>query len=189
MDWVFYAAQVIGALTTLLVVLASQMKQMKHVLLCQIGANLIVALSAAMLGGLSGAWICLVAAVQTVVMYFLGKKNITNKTRNAVLLLFAAMYVGGTVVVYQSWGDVVSCAGALLFLLEIVQTKASRYRILSCLNTTLWLIYDATILNFGNMLTHGFGLVAAVVGIIRLDLKKKNEKLENRKNQLKKPFR
>lgn len=172
MDMSFYIAQIIGALTTVTVVVAAQLKDMKYILICQIAANLMVALSSAMLGGLSGAWICAVAAVQTVVLYFLDKKGISQKAKNLLLWVFAAMYVGGTIFVYQGWGDLVSCAGALLYLLAIVQTKSSKYRRYICLNTLLWLVYDLTILAFGNMITHGVEFISAVVGILRLDIKK-----------------
>lgn len=168
----FYIAQVIGALTTVTVVVAAQLKNMKYILWCQIAANLLVAVSSAMLGGLSGAWICAVAAVQTVALYYLDKRGISEKAKNWLLVLFAAMYVGGTVFVYQGWGDVVSCAGALLYLLAIVQKQSSKYRRYICLNTLLWLVYDLTILAFGNMITHGVEFVSAVVGILRLDIKK-----------------
>lgn len=172
MDPLFYIAQVIGALTTVTVVVAAQLKNMKYILMCQIAANLMVAASSAMLGGLSGAWICAVAAVQTVALYFLEKKGISPKAKNWLLAAFAAMYVGGTALVYQGWGDLVSCAGALLYLLAIVQTNSAKYRRYICLNTLLWLVYDLTILAFGNMITHGIEFVSAVVGILRLDIKK-----------------
>lgn len=172
MDPLFYIAQVIGALTTVTVVVAAQLKNMKYILMCQIAANLMVAVSSAMLGGLSGAWICAVAAVQTVALYFLEKKGISPKAKNWLLAAFAAMYVGGTALVYQGWGDLVSCTGALLYLLAIVQTNSAKYRRYICLNTLLWLVYDLTILAFGNMITHGIEFVSAVVGILRLDIKK-----------------
>ena len=168
----FYIAQVIGALTTVTVIAAAQMKEMKHIIFMQILANLMVAVSSAMLGGLSGAWICAVAAVQTVVLYLLDKKGISAKTKSWLLIAFAAMYVGGTVLVYQGWGDIISCTGALLYLLSIVQKEAKIYRRYIGVNSLLWLIYDITILAFGNMLTHGFELVSVIVGMIRLDFKK-----------------
>lgn len=172
MDLTFYIAQIVGALTTITVVVATQLKNMKHILICQICANLMVAVSSAMLGGLSGAWICAVAAVQTVVLYILDQKGVSQKAKNGLLWLFAAMYVGGTVLVYRSWGDLVSCAGALLYLLAIVQTQSSKYRRYVCLNTLLWLIYDLTIFAFGSMITHGIEFLSAVIGIVRLDIKK-----------------
>ena len=169
----FYIAQIIGALTTVTVVVAAQLKDMKWILMCQIAANLMVALSSAMLGGLSGAWICAVAAVQTVVLYFLDKKGISGRHKNCLLWVFAAMYVGGTALVYSGWGDLVSCAGALLYLLAIIQKDSAKYRRYICINTLLWLVYDLTILAFGNMITHGIEFVSAVVGILRLDIRKK----------------
>ncbi len=169
----FYIAQAIGALTTLVVIVSAQLKDMKYILFCQICANLMVAASSALLGGLSGAWICVVAALQTIFFYLMDKRGISEKTRNRLLLLFAAMYVCGTVLVYQGWGDLVSCACAFLYLLAIVQKKSSKYRIFICLNAVLWVVYDLTILAFGNLLTHGIEVLSVIVGILRLDIPKK----------------
>ena len=170
MNWTFYVAQVVGVLTTIITVVAAQLKNMKYILICQLCANLMVAVSSAMLGGLSGAWLCSVAAVQTVVWYFLEKRGISSKTKKWTLWLFAAMYVVGTVIVYQSWGDIVSCTGVLLYLLAITQSKPSRYRCYICLNTLLWMIYDITILSFGSLIAHGVEFTSALIGILRLDV-------------------
>ena len=174
MNWTFYAAQIIGVLTTVIVVVAAQLKNMRWILFCQLCANLMVAISSGMLGGLSGAWLCSVAAVQTVIFYFLDKRGITPKTRKWVLWSFAAVYIVGTVFVYQNWGDIVSCAGVLLYLLAITQSQSSKYRRYICLNTLLWMIYDITILAFGSLIAHGVEFTSALIGIIRLDVRKKD---------------
>ena len=174
MGWAFYVAQIIGVLTTACMVVANQLKDMRYILLVQMLANGLAATSAAILGGLSGAWICGVAAVQTGVLYILDKKDASEKLRKWLLLLFAVMYIAGTAVVYSSWRDLISCGGAMLFLLAVMQEKPSRYRGYICVNAFLWLMYNLSILGFGNALTNAVELGSAVVGIIRLDLKKKN---------------
>lgn len=176
MNWSFYVAQVVGVLTTVVVVVAAQLKNMKHILWCQLCANLMVAISSAMLGGLSGAWLCSVAAVQTVVWYCLEKRGISSKNKKWVIWLFAAMYVVGTAIVYQSWGDIVSCTGVLLYLLAITQTQSSKYRRYICLNTLLWMIYDITILSFGSLIAHGVEFTSALIGIFRLDVSGRTRK-------------
>lgn len=173
MELSFYIAQIIGVLATVTVVAAAQFKNMKYILLCQIAANLLVALSSGMLGGLSGAWICGVAAVQTVVLYILDNRGVSQKTKNWLLPVFAAMYVGGTILVYQGWGDLISCTCALLYLLAMVQKDAGKYRRYILLNALLWLVYDITIIAIGNMVTHSIELISVIVGMVRLDREKK----------------
>jgi hypothetical protein len=175
MGWGFYVAQILGALTTLSIVVANQLKDMRHVLLCQMVVNLLAAVSSALLGGLSGAWICGVAILQTGLLYILDKKGASDKTKTYLLWLFAFMYIAGTAVVFSSWRDLVSCAGAMLFLLAIGQKQSSRYRVCICAHAILWLVYYLSILSFGSALTNAVGLVSAVVGIIRLDLKRSKE--------------
>ncbi len=169
----FYIAQILGALTTVIIAITAQLKNMKTILLLSVCANLMTATSSFLLGGLSGAWLCGVGALQTAVLYFVEKSGAQKRTRNILLAVFAVMYVGGTVLVYQGWGDLISCTGALIYLLAIIQTKPAKYRCFAGANALLWLLYDITILAFGSMITHTVALASAVVGIIRLDIKKR----------------
>ena len=171
MGWEFYVAQVLGALTTLSIVVANQLKNMRHVLLCQMVVNLLAAASSALLGGLSGAWICGVAILQTGLLYILDRKGAPDKVKKYLLWVFAFMYIAGTAVVFSSWRDLVSCAGAMLFLLAIGQKQSSRYRVYICTHAVLWLVYYLSILSFGSALTNVISLASAVLGIVRHDRK------------------
>lgn len=179
MDWTFYFAQGLGVLATVCLVVANQFRNMRYILLFQMLANLLTALSSFLLGGLSGAWICAVAAIQTSVLYILDKKSAPEKVKTYLLWLFAVMYIGGTVAVYSSWRDLISCGGAMLFLVAVMQERSSRYRGYICVNASLWLVYNLSILAFGNMLTNAVELGSAVVGILRLDRKRPVSAAEN----------
>lgn len=168
----FIIGQIISTIGLIISVVIAQFKEVKHILLGDIIANLIVALSYVFLGGMSGAWICIVAAVQVFIIYQANKKDISQTRRNQLTLLFAIAYVIGTIVVYKGWADVVSCACAMLYVLAIIQTKSSKYRVFMVLNSLLWMIYDITTLAYVNMITHGMMLVSLGIAIVRLDLKK-----------------
>ena len=83
----FIIAQWVGIITTVVALLSVQFKRVELILIGQIISNLLVALSYWLLGGMSGAWICILAAVQTVIIFFLDKANIQNKSRKKLFLL------------------------------------------------------------------------------------------------------
>ena len=170
----FIIGQVISTIGLILSVAITQFKEVKHILLGDITANLIVALSYVFLGGMSGAWICIVGAVQVFIIYQGNKRNISQETRNKLTLVFAAAYIIGTIVVYQGWSDIVSCACAMLYVLAIIQTASSGYRIFMLLNSSLWVIYDISTAAYVNMLTHGMMVVSLIIAMLRLDRKKHN---------------
>ena len=70
----FYIAQGISVLTALTAVITMQMKKMRNILLGQITANILTASTYFLLGGFSGAGICLIAIVKSIVMFFYERK-------------------------------------------------------------------------------------------------------------------
>ena len=168
----FIIGQIISVIALIISVVIVQFKEVKHILLGEIASNLSVALSFLFLGGMSGAWICIVAAVQSVIIYFLNKYNASNVIRNILTGVFALVYIAGTMLVYQSWIDIISCVCAMLYLMAILQKDGARYRWYMTANSLLWVIYDVMTLAFVNVITHGMLLVSLVIAMLRLDRKK-----------------
>lgn len=169
----FIIGQIISFLALIISIVIAQFNNVKHILLGEIASNLAVALSFAFLGGMSGAWICIVAAVQTIIIYFANKHNLEQRKKNLLTLLFAAAYVAGTILVYQGWADIVSCACSLLYILAVIQTDTRKYRWFMASNSFLWVIYDFHTAAYVNIITHGMVLVSLVIAMARLDWKKK----------------
>ncbi len=172
MEPVFLIAQIVGILTTIVAVATFQFKDVRHILLGNVISNLMVALQYGLLGGFSGAWICVVAAVQTIVMYFLDKRENGQKLRKLLLVLFCAMYIVGTIIVYKGWGDILSCVCALIYVLAILQTDSKGFRRCIFVNASLWIVYDIYTMAYSGILTHGLELVSIVTAMLRLDRKK-----------------
>lgn len=167
----FIIGQIISFLALIIAVVIAQFKNVKHILLGQIASNLAVAVSFCFLGGMSGAWICIVAAVQTLIIYFANKHNLAKKKKDILSVLFAFAYIIGTAFVYQSWADIVSCACSLLYILAIIQTDTRKYRWFMAANSLLWIIYDINTAAYVNIITHGMLLVSLIIAMIRLDRK------------------
>lgn len=67
------------------------------ILLGQITVNLLAASTFFLFGGLSGAWICFVAIVQTIVMFFYNRKN--KLPHISITILFILLYIGCVIII------------------------------------------------------------------------------------------
>ena len=161
----FYIAQAISILTCIVAVVMVQLKSMKQILTGQIIANLLSASTYFLLGGLSGAGICFVAIVQSVVMYIYDAKKI--KPHLTVVIGFIAAYILCSVVYYKSPVDIFSALAAIAFAMSVVQTKPQTSKCWYCLNPFFWLIYDVFNLAFINLVMHLVIFISTLIAIFR----------------------
>lgn len=174
-EWTFILAQVLGVVNTVVALVMMQFKQAKHILIGQVFSNLLISVSFLLLGGLSGAWICIVAAIQAGVMFLFDRycKKDTEKKRKLLLILFLAAYIVGTIVVYRDWNDIVSGICAVLYVFSVVQKEARHMRTFSLANAGCWLVYDVATMAYTSILTHIAIIISILTAKFRLDWKKK----------------
>lgn len=172
----FIIAQVIGVITAIIAIGCVHFKNEKVLLIGYFLSNVLTAASCGLLGGLAGAWICMVAAVQTLIVYFVNKKELeaARKGRRIVAGVFGAIYIVGTIITFSSWPDIVVCVCALLYTTTVVQENSSRMRTATAFNMALWIVYDITIGAYTNVITHALTLVSALTAKLRLDRRKKD---------------
>lgn len=170
----FILGQVMSVLAFFMCLIIAQFKEVKFILLGEITANLFTALSYLFLGGNSGAWVCIVATLQTFIVYVLNKHEVSEGVRNKVTLLFGIIYIVGTIIVFQGWADIVCCVCAMLYIMAITQQQGSKYRLYMAGNCFLWVVYDIYTFAFVNLITHGTKLISLIIAMIRLDKKKRN---------------
>ena len=164
----FIIAQAISVLTTAFAVLSMQFKSMKHVLICQLICNLLCSTTYVLLGAYSGSLICLIAIVQCLVVFFYNKKRI--QPHIAVILVFIALYIAASAILFQSFADVFSAMGAVFFAIGMTQKSSAAARRWYIANPVCWILYDIFALAYGNILTHGIIFISTLIAIIRLDL-------------------
>ena len=179
----YLIAQIIGIIVAIISFSCVQFRDKRFILAGQFLTNVLFGVSWALLGGLSGAWICLLASVQLLILHFVNKSRPQKLFRRKLIvtIIFASAYITGTCIVYKGWPDIVVCTCAMLFSLSIIQRNASRMRSVMLCNTTLWLIYDLSLSAYANMITHGLTLFSLITAKIRLDRNsgEPKEKLEN----------
>lgn len=165
----FIISQLCGIAVSVAAILSMQLKNIKHILICQLLCNFLGAISYIMLGGFSGCGIYIAACVQTVLYYVFNLKNI--KPHALFTVFFMAVFLMCSIATYQGFEDVISAVAALTCAMALSRTKPSGYRFFMLLNGLLWLIYDLCMGAYGMMFSHIVTMCSAAVGIIRLDLK------------------
>lgn len=165
----FIAAQIIGILITVSSVIGMQFKDMKWVLMGQIVSNLLTALNLALLGGLSGAGICITATVHTVTVFLLKMKN--RKFPAEMSIVFAAVYTLCSIAAYKSAFDILALVAALIYAMSVIQPRSSVCRIYLLINSLLWIIYDLSIGAYTTIITYVILITSIVIAMIRIDVK------------------
>ena len=167
----FWFSQICGIIVSIAAITSMQLKNIKLIMVCQLVCNGVGALSYILLGGFSGCGIYLVAVAQSIVYYLFRVKE--KKAPLWIALIFICGYMGCCVVTYNSPTDLISATAALTCALSLIQEKPSRYRIFMLLNGLIWMIYDINVAAYTMIISHVATTLSATVGIIRLDLKKK----------------
>lgn len=169
----FLIAQICGILSTIAAILCVQARTSGGVLLGQILANGFSGLSYGLLGSLSGAWVCILAAVHSILISFLGKKDtsLRGKWVPVISVIFAIAYVVGSVMTYSRWPDAISCICALLFVITIAQENAGKMRNVMLVSMSLWVVFDISVGAYTSIITHGATIVSILTAKMRLDKK------------------
>lgn len=167
-------SQIFGGLVFLFIFASMQTKDIKRVLLCQIGCNGFGMLSYVLIGGFSGCGIYLIATVQSVIFFWLRiKDREVSRWLNPVILV---AYVGCSAVMFSGWIDVFPMVAAVLCAFGIAQKNATNYRFIMLMNSSVWIVYDLFMGAYTMLASHIFTVASALLGIIRLDLLPKFKK-------------
>lgn len=167
----FFIAQLMGIFSTFAAILCVQARSAAGILVGQILANVFSGLSYGLLGSLGGAWICIVAALHSVVISFVNKLQ-PDKRKKAVAVIsvvFTLIYLVGSVLSYSRWTDIISGICALLFVVTIAQQEAGKMRNVMLVSMSLWVIFDIAVGAYTNVITHGSTIASILGAKLRLD--------------------
>ena len=167
----FYMAQLAGGLSTITALLCVQAKEAKLLLLGQFACNFLSAVCYGLLGSFSGAWVCILAAIQTLLISIAHRKEEAQRQKavRMIAIVFSVAFILGTVWTYSSWPDLISCICALLFVITISQENAGQMRTVMILSMSLWIVFDIAVGAYASILTHGSTLVSLLIARFRLD--------------------
>ncbi|MBQ7039999.1 MAG: YgjV family protein [Clostridia bacterium] len=171
----FIFSQLLGIIVSLSVVISMQLKDIKKILICQLICNGMGALSYVLLDGFSGCGIYIVALLQSIVMYLYRRQKLDLP--KWVILVFVIAFLCCSIITFNKSSDIISAIAALTCALGIAQEKPSKYRMFMLFNGIIWMIYDVLVGAYTMMLSHVITVISSLAGILRLDLKRKEESL------------
>lgn len=173
----FLVAQIIGVIVTLYAIISTQFKSVHALLIANIITNVLSALNYILLGGASGTWVCVVAAVQAILMDRLNAAD-ENQTRrkNVYAGIFVLIYIVGSLYCFQSWLDILPCLCALIYTLCVYQKNVVRYKGLAILNSAVWAIYDLVTGAYTMIITRVLLILMSIFSIYKIKRKETRTK-------------
>jgi len=161
-------AQIFGLIGILVNIIGIQFKDKKSILISFILANLIFGFTFLFLGSYSGAVICAISAVETIIKYFFDVKN--KKFPLYLTIIYIIVSVTGGLLVYKSTIDIYPIFCSILYVLTIVQTKERNIRIITFINVIAWTIYDLYVGLYSVALNDVWFSISTLIAIYRYDI-------------------
>ena len=173
-------AQAIGIVAMSLTVLSFQQKTVKRVVTFQFFSSLLFMVNYFMLGAIVGAFLNVLALFRAYV--FMNKEKL-HADRWYWLLGFSILYVGTYVLSFTVFGteptvwnlilEVLPIIGMIVTTYSFQQKEAKSVRILTIVNSPLWMTYNIANFTIGGIISECLSLTSIIIGMIRLDRKKK----------------
>lgn len=164
----FILAQIIGILAAGLNVVAMYLKEKKNILKLMILASICFAINMFMLGGISGAVISLVGALQTFINYQYDKREKEYPKWLIVSYIIIAIICG--MFSYKTLIDIVPVICSVLFTVSILQYKEKNIRKTMLSMFILWTIYSFAIKAYTTAIVDATQTVLTLIAIIKNDV-------------------
>ena len=175
-------AQLLGFVGMTLNLISFQLKEQKKLIRLQFFSSIVFACHYLLLGAITG---CILNMVGIARAFVYSNKEQPWARHKLWLYGFIAAYFGVYILTFAVFGKEPSVYFLLLELLPVIGMtcttvgfyleKASQVRRLALMNAPTWLTYNLFNRSIGGALTEVFCLISVLVGIIRLDLKRKKE--------------
>lgn len=164
--------QIIGFIAMAIIVASYQQKSHKKILTFQMVSGLLFTVHYLLLGAYTGAVMNLLGAFRSLVY-----SNRSKKWASSVVwpIGFSIAFLVSGILTWDNVFSVFPLIGMLMssVVLWIEQPKINR--ILSIPTSSCWLIYNIKTVSYPGIITEIFVLSSIIIGIIRLDIKKKNK--------------
>ena len=172
MDYSFWLAQVFGLIGVVINIVSMQINNKRKILALYAVANFSFAINFFLLGAYTGAVLCFIQAIATILNGILDIKNI--KTPRLAIVIYLLIVIGIGIYTYSGIVDILAIAGGILYALIISSEKESRIRKLTFLSMVVWTIYDFCVKSYVAGVNDLLMLISTTIGIYRFDIKKSN---------------
>ena len=176
MTWQWVVSQIFAFVGLVFVTISYQQKESTKLLLFRNVATLFVFIGLCFLGNISAIIFCGAGIFRNLLALYFAYKPDTNKmVKYVVSGLLAVLIIVLNIVFWKNYFNLFSIFLGILAIVTFMQSKASVIRKLSVALEICSITYYGLLLSPTNVIIEIIGLISAIIGIIRLDIKKKEK--------------
>ncbi len=159
----------VGLIAVVLFVASYQIKKRNGIIACNAISRALYILQYILLGAFSGAVLDVIGLISSVLA---ARKDspLMRKLRIPLLILINASMLVATVLLYESFWDLLPFVGVLLHTTAFWLTNERKIRLLSILGSPFWFAYNAHSLAFGSAAGDIFTIISIGIAILRYDI-------------------
>ena len=173
--WQWITNQIFAFIGLIFVVFSFQQKSTKKLLILRNLATGFVFMGLCFLGNISAIIFCGAGVIRNLVsLYFAYKPDTKKIVKYIASLLIVILLVILNIIYWKNLYNLFSIILGAFLVFTFMQEKAATIRKLSVIAEILSITYYAILLSPTNVIIEIIGLISAIVGIVRLDLKKKD---------------
>ena len=175
MTWQWIINQVFAFIGLVFVVISFQQKDSKRLIIFRNFATLAVFIGLCFLGNVSAIIFCGAGVIRNLITLYFAYKPDSNKSLKFISsILLVLLLIALNLVYWKNWFNLYSIVLGTMAVFTFMQTNAATIRKLSVIMEILSIVYYSLLLSPTNVAIEVIGLISAIVGIIRLDMKKNN---------------
>ncbi len=160
---IVWAARIISLIAAGITIFSFQMKDNKRLFILQALGGLLFAVSFALPGNWSGAWMNIINIFRGGILGA-GKKW----SKPYVFIIIEALYIFAGIATFDSWLSILVMVAQLVGTIAMWTRNGRTIRILQfSVVSPSWLIYNSFTANVGGIITEVFGIASVIVSIIR----------------------
>ena len=161
----FIIAQIIGGIVLILTVISVQFKTKEKILICQIVANILVAIQYFLLNAITGAVISIINAIRCVIFYYYKKKDI--KPSVIILIIFEVIAIISGIYTWQDIWSLIPIVVTVVYTYGLWQDNVTVIRITAGVVGFGWAVYNVIVMAYVGALQETAQLVSSVIAIFR----------------------
>ena len=172
--WQWIVNQIFAFIGLIFVIISFQQKSTKKLLFLRNFATGFVFIGLCFLGNISAIIFCGAGVIRNLVsLYFAYKPNTKKTIKYIASILIVLLLITLNIIYWNNLFNLYSIMLGTLAVITFMQEKSSTIRKLSVVNEILSITYYTLLMSPTNIIIEVVGLISAIVGIIRLDIKNK----------------
>ncbi len=178
---IFYVAQAVGFAGIVVSIISFQFKDHKKLMILRAANELLLGIQYLLLGAYTGMAMNFIGVIRDVVFADMVKKG---KSTIKARALFSGIFAISGLFTYDGFKTIFSSGAKVISTCLYGSSNTSVVRFGVLFTNLSWLVYDFAVESYAGCLSDIVTIISVVVAIIRLDLKKKSKKADNKISEI-----